>query len=75
MKTFVNQQGHTDPVPPPDVLGVSEIADMLGLTRQRVLQLCAEPDFPEPTILKGGKIWDRADVLEWCRRTEREVKS
>lgn len=71
MTPFVNQQVHTDPVPPPDVLGVSEIADMLGLTRQRVLQLCASPGFPEPTILKGGKIWDRTDVLEWAKRTGR----
>ena len=36
MTTFVNQQGHTDPVPPPDVLGVSEIADLLGVPRGTV---------------------------------------
>lgn len=73
MTTFVNQQVHTESVPPPDVLGVSEIADLLGLTRQRVLQLANDPTFPRPTILKGGKIWDRADVLEWARRTERKI--
>lgn len=73
MNPLVNKQGHTDPVPPPDVLGVSEIAELLGVTRQRVLQLCAAPGFPEPTVLKGAKIWDRTDVLEWMRATGRRL--
>lgn len=71
MQMVVNQQGHTDPVPRPDVVGVSEIAELLGVSRQWVLKLCERADFPEPAVLKGAKIWDRNDVIEWARRTGR----
>jgi prophage regulatory protein len=56
-----------------DVVGLSEIAEFLELTRQRVDQLArTDPDFPEPAaIISAGRIWRRADVEKWATKTGR----
>lgn len=47
----------------PNVLGVAEIADRLGITRQRVTQLAKSQKFPQPaTRLAMGPIWLAADL-------------
>jgi prophage regulatory protein len=50
-----------------DVVGVPEIARMLGVSRQRVYQLIdAYEDFPEPVAtLAVGRIWSREAVEKW----------
>lgn len=49
-----------------DLVGVSEIASMLGVSRQRVDQLATSPDFPDPVAeLGAGRIWTRAAVEAW----------
>ncbi len=55
------------------LVGVAEIAEMLGVTRQRVNQLIKEAaDFPTPEAeLSAGRIWRRDAVEEWARRTGR----
>lgn len=56
---------------PPEVVGVAEIAEMLGgVSRQRVDQLAREyADFPAPIgNLARGRVWDRADVAAWIAR-------
>lgn len=46
--------------------GVSEVAEVLGLSRQRVGQLRARPDFPDPVAEIGlGPIWDLDAVASW----------
>jgi predicted DNA-binding transcriptional regulator AlpA len=56
------------------VVAAAEVALMLGLSRQRVTQLTAKPDFPKPlTTLTVGKIWSYADIKEWAERTGRPV--
>jgi prophage regulatory protein len=53
-------------------MGTSEIAELLGVTNQRVDQLARRADFPEPVaVLAAGRIWNRADVEAWARRTGR----
>jgi len=55
---------------PPEVVGAAEIADMLGVSRQRISQLTTQAGFPEPWLrLRMGKIWLTSDVQEWARRT------
>ena len=55
-----------------DLVGVAEIADMLGVTRQRVHQLMQAPDFPNPVAeLSAGRIWNRDEVEAWARSTGR----
>ena len=53
-----------------DLVGVWEVAEMLGVSRQRVHQLRHEhPDFPTPVAdLKAGKIWFRTDIVSWAAR-------
>ena len=52
-----------------DVVGVPEIAQILGVSRQRVYQLIdTYEDFPEPVAtLAVGRIWSRDAVEEWNR--------
>lgn len=56
-----------------DLVGVAEIAEMLGVTRQRVHAIVkTDPTFPEPVaVLSAGKVWLRPDVEKWAegRRT------
>lgn len=48
------------------LLGVAEIAELLGVSRQRVHQLAARDDFPRPTAeLSAGKVWDAAAIERW----------
>jgi len=43
--------------------GAAEVAKMLGVRRQRVSQLTAEPDFAEPWLrLRIGKVWLASDI-------------
>lgn len=50
------------------LVGVAEIAEMLGVTRQRVHQLTRTEGFPEPeAVLSAGTIWRREAVEEWAK--------
>lgn len=54
------------------MVAVAEIARMLGVSRQRVHQMLAAGDFPEPIAeLAVGRVWRRADVEAWARKTGR----
>ena len=57
-----------------DLVGVAEIAEMLGRTRQRVHQLIRENhDFPQPVAeLSAGKIWLRQDIQAWVEKHGRK---
>ncbi len=46
--------------------GVSEVADKLGISRQRIAELRVRPDFPQPVAeLASGPIWDLDDIERW----------
>lgn len=53
-----------------DLVGVAEVKEMLGVSRQRVHQLIHDhPDFPaEVADLAAGKIWYRSDVQKWAEK-------
>lgn len=58
-----------------ELVGTAEIAEMLGVSRQRVHELSKARDFPEPVALLGaGNIWQRDDIVEWARATGRVIK-
>ncbi len=48
-------------------LGVAEVAELLGVSRQRVYQLrVAYPDFPVPVAeLTSGPVWHESELLAW----------
>lgn len=52
------------------LVGISEIAQMLGVTRQRAVQLVGDyTDFPPPTAtLAAGRIWERTAVEAWMEQ-------
>jgi prophage regulatory protein len=56
-----------------DLVGLTEIARLLGISRQRVDQLLRTDEaFPEPiATLSAGRIWERADIESWARATGR----
>lgn len=49
-------------------MGVSEIADLLGVSKQRADQLSRRDDFPSPAAeLASGRIWTADAVTAWAR--------
>ena len=49
-----------------DLVGLHEIAEMVGVSRQRVDQLARQVGFPKPVAeLKAGRIWRRRDIQRW----------
>jgi predicted DNA-binding transcriptional regulator AlpA len=58
------------------LVGVTEIAQMLDVSRQRVTQLHRMPGFPEPVvILASGRVWERERIEEWARLTGRTIRA
>lgn len=51
-----------------ELLGMSEVAELLGVTRQAVSNWRSRrKDFPEPTAdLRSGPIWIRSAVVQWA---------
>lgn len=48
------------------LLGSAEVAQLLGVSRQRLGQLALTTDFPEPEIeLAAGRIWSREAIETW----------
>lgn len=63
----------------PDLVGVSEIAEMLGVGRQRAAQLTQRDDFPSPVAqLKAGPVFLKGQVrgfeARWDRHGGRPIK-
>ncbi|MDQ6949493.1 MAG: DNA-binding protein [Actinomycetota bacterium] len=58
-----------------ELVGLKEIAEMLGVTTSRAHQLAATTDFPTPEAeISAGRIWRREDVEAWARQTGRLTK-
>jgi hypothetical protein len=59
------------PVMPPQPRSVRlvEIAEVLGVSKQRAHQLAAEPGFPAPAGHDGrGRLWNRREVQARAKR-------
>lgn len=57
-----------------DLVGLTEIAEMLGVSRARAHQLAEVPTFPKPVGSIGGgrqRIWKLPDIERWARKTGR----
>jgi hypothetical protein len=68
-------RGRTDPVSPkvsPEIRLV-EIAELLGVTKQRAHQIAGEKGFPTPLAENArGRVWSRYQVQAWAKRWRRE---
>ncbi|WP_377324986.1 helix-turn-helix transcriptional regulator [Pimelobacter simplex] len=57
---------------PEHLMGVAEVAELLGVSRQRVTQLAKAAGFPRPyDTLAMGPVWLKVDVEKWARETGR----
>jgi hypothetical protein len=57
----------------PALVGVSEAARMLGVSKQRLTQLTTRPDFPEPMVtLASGPVWLTSGIRGFERRWPRK---
>jgi prophage regulatory protein len=56
-----------------ELMGVHEIAEMLGVSRQRVDEISRTHDaFPAPVAtLRSGRVWARDAVELWAREAGR----
>lgn len=55
-----------------ELVGIAEIVELLGVSRQRVHLLVDREDFPKPEAeLKAGRVWKRADIEKWARASGR----
>ena len=53
------------------LVGLTEIARMLDVSRQRAHQLAQTDGFPRPTAeLSSGRVWETADVEAWIRERQ-----
>lgn len=57
----------------PELMSAAEIADELGVSRQRVHQLRAAAAFPAPLAdLRGGAVWDARAIRKFASGWERK---
>jgi prophage regulatory protein len=51
-----------------ELIGISGVAELLGVTRQGADFLSKRTDFPEPAHkLPTGRVWVRAEIEAWNR--------
>ena len=56
------------------LVGLTEIAAMLGVSKQRADQLSRKPDFPPPVAnLSSGRVWETRSIQAWARRAGRQT--
>jgi hypothetical protein len=63
----------------PELLGIAELAAMLGVSKQRASELARSAEFPRPRVtLKAGPVWTRASIVRymatWQRRPGRRPR-
>jgi hypothetical protein len=57
----------------PALVGVSEAARLLGVSKQRLAQITTRPDFPEPMVtLASGPVWLTSGIRGFERRWPRK---
>ena len=58
---------------PTENVGLSEVAEMLGVSRQTArAQIAAADDFPPKEQLRMGPVWKRAAVQDWIEKHRRD---
>jgi predicted DNA-binding transcriptional regulator AlpA len=52
-----------------DLLGLAEVADLLGTSTRQVLRWTERDDFPAPIArLRATAVWDRPAVEKWSKQ-------
>jgi len=54
------------------LVGINDIAEMLGVSRTRADQLSRRPNFPEPKVRHARvRLWEQSDVEAWIEANRR----
>jgi predicted DNA-binding transcriptional regulator AlpA len=54
------------------LVGIKEVAQMLGVSRTRADQLSRRPNFPEPKVRHARvRLWEKTDVQAWINANRR----
>lgn len=57
----------------PELMAATDVAELLGVSRQRVWQLQERPDFPEPYVRLGsGPVWTRPAIESFAENWQRK---
>jgi hypothetical protein len=71
--TVAEQEAELETPNFPALVGLAEAARMLGVSKQRLAQLAARPDFPEPMVtLASGPVWLTSGIRGFERRWPRK---
>jgi predicted DNA-binding transcriptional regulator AlpA len=65
---FQPTPGVASPGVSPDI-GLSEVAQILKVSKSGAIKYAARPDFPQPRQLARGRVWDSDEVLAWAKAT------
>ena len=58
---------------PKATVRVVEIAELLGVSKQRAHQIADKDGFPTPVAEDGrGRMWDQREVMAWAKTWRRE---
>jgi predicted DNA-binding transcriptional regulator AlpA len=52
----------------PQLLGLNEVATLLGRSKPTAARYTHRPDFPEPLHLLRGRLWLRTEVETWAKK-------
>jgi predicted DNA-binding transcriptional regulator AlpA len=53
---------------PLKLVGLSELAEVLGVSKRTAARYATRPDFPAPVAkLRAGSVWLEEDVLTWAQ--------
>jgi predicted DNA-binding transcriptional regulator AlpA len=56
------------------LVGIKEVAQMLGVSRTRADQLSRRPNFPEPKVRHARvRLWEKTDVQAWINANRRPL--
>ena len=54
------------------LVGINEVAEMLGVSRTRADQLSRRPSFPDPKVRHARvRLWEEKDVQAWMEANGR----
>jgi hypothetical protein len=59
---------------PPPVVALAELAQMLGVSKKRAMEVVRKAGFPDPIAeLSVGRVWSYEAVADFCDLTGRQV--
>ncbi|NYZ69632.1 DNA-binding protein [Endozoicomonas sp. SM1973] len=59
----------------PDLINLSDLAELMGCSRQNAHKHANADDFPMPVVSKGrDQLWHYSDVLEWLNANQAKLR-